>query len=300
MTKRVNIILNPASGKDLPVLSILNTAFGRDIDWDISVTHQSGDARRYTELAVADGADIVATYGGDGTVSEVASVLAGGDVPLAILSGGTGNGVARFMSLPLELHRAAALLCGDYRIKHIDLGRMNNHTFILRGDIGFMAQAGAETTRAAKDHLGKWAYVVSALRHHALLKPTRYEMVIDGKELEMDAVMAMVVNICAVAFGHKPFIHDVTPDDGLLDLLVLARNDVAALTEVASSVVFGSRSPMLHWKIQRAEISTASTQQTAIDGELIEASHVAVEVLPAAIKLIVPNGSSAETQGRDR
>ena len=300
MTKRVNIILNPASGKDLPVLSILNTAFGHDVDWDISVTHQSGDARRYTELAVADGVDIVATYGGDGTVSEVASVLAGGDVPLAILSGGTGNGVARFMSLPLELHRAAALLCGDYCIKHIDLGRMNDRTFILRGDIGFLARAGAETTRLAKDHLGKWAYVISAFRHHSLLRPTRYEMVIDGEELEMDAVMAMVVNMGAVAFGHKPFVHDVTPDDGLLDLLVLARTDVVALTEVAGSALFGNRSPMLHWKIKRAEICTASTQQTATDGELIAASKVAVEALPAAIRLIVPSGSSAETQGSDR
>ena len=53
--KRANIIVNPAAGKDLPVLTVLNDVLGNDIDWDISVTHQSGDARRYTELAVADG-----------------------------------------------------------------------------------------------------------------------------------------------------------------------------------------------------------------------------------------------------
>ena len=106
----------------------------------------------------------------------------------------------------------------------------------------------------------------------------------------------MVVNIGAVAFGHKQFVHDVTPEDGPLDLLVLTRTDVLALTEVASSPVFGNRSPMLHWTIERAEISTKSPQQTAIDGELLAASHLAVEVLPAAIKLIVPNGSNAETQ----
>ncbi len=286
---RVSIILNPAAGKNMPVLSILNDSIGGDLDWDVFVTHRLGDARRYAEIAVADRVDIVATYGGDGTVSEVASVLAGGEIPLAILSGGTGNGVARFMNLPLELHRAAALLGDDHAIRRVDLGRTNGTTFILRSDIGFLAQAGAETPRIAKGHLGKWAYFISAFRHHALLTPTRYEMVVDGSEVEIEAVMAMIVNIGAVAFGRKPFVHDVSPDDGFLDLLVLTRNDLIALTEVASSAVFGNHSPLRHWKVRTAQIRTVPSQQVAVDGELIGAPTVDVEVLPAAVRLIVPH-----------
>lgn len=290
---RVEIILNPAAGKDLPVLSILNATLGNEVDWDISVTHRAGDATRYALQALDAGVDVVATYGGDGTVGEVAAVLAGTGTPLAILSGGTGNGVARFMGLPLELHQAAGLLVGEHAVRRIDLGRMNGHPFILRGDIGFMAQACAETPRVAKDRLGKWAYFISAFRHHGLLTPTRYEMVIDGVETEVDAVMAMVVNIGAVAFGHKAFVADVTPDDGLLDLLVLTRNDVLALAEVASSAVFGNRSPFQHWRVASARIRTAAPQQTAVDGELIDASAVHVEVLPGAVELIVPPAAPA-------
>ena len=43
--RRVQVIVNPASGRDEPVLNVLNDVFGRyDVDWDISVTHRYGDA----------------------------------------------------------------------------------------------------------------------------------------------------------------------------------------------------------------------------------------------------------------
>jgi diacylglycerol kinase family enzyme len=216
---------------------------------------------------------------------------------LAILSGGTGNGVARFMNLPLELHRAAALLRDEHDIREIDLGGVNDRTFILRSDVGFMALAGAETPRVAKDHLGKWAYVISAFRHHSLLTPTRYRMTVDGEDLDVDAVMAMVVNTGPVAFGKRPFVHDVTPDDGLLDLLVLERHDLVALTEVASSALFGNRSPMQHWKVKSVQICTEPAQETAVDGELIHAASLDIEVLPAAVKLIVPCQTPFGTRG---
>ena len=46
--KRVHIIVNPASGQDRPVLSILNDAFnGTGIDWDVMMTKEAGDGRRY-------------------------------------------------------------------------------------------------------------------------------------------------------------------------------------------------------------------------------------------------------------
>ena len=93
MTKLVSIILNPASGKDLPVLSILNTAFGHDVDWNISVTHNPA-----MRGATPSGRSLTASTSSQPTVAtdgrEVVQVLAGCDVPLAILSGGTGNGVA--------------------------------------------------------------------------------------------------------------------------------------------------------------------------------------------------------------
>lgn len=287
MTK-VQIIINPASGMGHPVLRTLNKAFGNDVEWDVSVTHKRGDAHRFAEAAVAAGADMVAAYGGDGTVTEVASVLAGGDVPLAILPGGTGNAVARMLGIPMELEESAALLLQNHQRRAIDLGRVNNHTFMLRADIGFMAATGAETPREEKDRLGKLAYAISGVQHHALLKPIPYHMTLDGEAVEVQGVMCMIVNTSAVVFGQKPWVKGISPDDGLLDVLVLTRNDPVALGAAASSMVLGNPTPTHHWQVKTAVITTDPPQAMSVDGELVEHSPAHIQVLPKAVKVIVP------------
>lgn len=287
--KRVKVIVNPASGKDVPVLNTLNDAFGKEIEWDVSVTLGAGDARRFAARAIDDGVDIVAVYGGDGTVSAVADALAGHRIPLAIFPGGTGNGVARFLNLPFGLHKAASLLKQDFELRAIDLGRVNEHTFILRADLGFMAATGEATTRIAKDHLGKWAYVLSTWQHRDLLRRVHYELQVDGEALEVEAVMILIVNIGAVAFGHKAIVHDCVPDDGLLDLLILTRNDAVAIAEVAMSAFLGNQTPMLHRRMKQATIRALPDQHMALDGELLERTPAVVEVVPGVVQIVVPS-----------
>ncbi len=109
MQRKVHVIINPASGRPKPVLHILNSVFKQaEVDWDISLTKASGDAERFARQAVADGVDIVASYGGDGTVMEVARGVMGSPVPLAILPGGSANLMAVELGIPKDLEQAAA------------------------------------------------------------------------------------------------------------------------------------------------------------------------------------------------
>ncbi len=92
MGKRVRVIINPAAGQDEPVLGILNSVFHpAGVEWDVAITLKAGDAKRFAQQAVEEGIEVVAVYGGDGTVAEVASGLIGSEVPLAIFPGGTAN-----------------------------------------------------------------------------------------------------------------------------------------------------------------------------------------------------------------
>ena len=76
MAPRIHVVINPGSGKPKPLLNILNAVFRpRDIEWEISLTQKSGDAERFARQAAENGAGIVAAYGGDGTVMEVARGL---------------------------------------------------------------------------------------------------------------------------------------------------------------------------------------------------------------------------------
>lgn len=66
--EKVHIVINPAAGQNEPILNVLNDVFHpTGVDWEISLTRQSGDATRLAAEAVASGVDLVAAYGGDGT-----------------------------------------------------------------------------------------------------------------------------------------------------------------------------------------------------------------------------------------
>ena len=70
---RIHVVVNPASGKDKPIINILNRVFNRyGVDWDVSITRKYGDATAFARRAATNGYDLVAGYGGDGTEIEPA------------------------------------------------------------------------------------------------------------------------------------------------------------------------------------------------------------------------------------
>ena len=78
MTKRIHVVINPASGQDQYILNTINRVFHEaGIAWEVSITQKSGDASRFAAKAAVEGVDVVAAYGGDGSVMEVAEGLMG-------------------------------------------------------------------------------------------------------------------------------------------------------------------------------------------------------------------------------
>src|SRR5215468_7023076 len=73
--------------------------------------------------------EVVVAFGGDGTLNEVANGLAGTDVPVSVLPGGSTNVVARTLGIPNDVVDATEHLISiidDWRPRKIDLG-MANH-----------------------------------------------------------------------------------------------------------------------------------------------------------------------------
>src|SRR5262245_28970234 len=125
---KIHVVINPASGKDEPILNTLNDVFHPyDVDWDISITKKYGDATEQAKAAIARGVDLVVGYGGDGTQHEIANAIlsTGSKIPMGILPGGTGNGFAREMNIPKTLRPAVQLLCSSRHIRKIDAARAN-------------------------------------------------------------------------------------------------------------------------------------------------------------------------------
>ena len=185
LIRRALIIANPASrrGKDLAERA-RRALSSRSIETEILFTERPGHA---AELAAAHASryDAVFALGGDGTVMEVAGALAGTDVRIGVLAGGTGNLLARALGIPLTIdHAVASLVSGDEA--RIDIGRFDSgRRFAIAAGVGIDAAMVAETPSWLKRRLGVLAYAIIATKAalRAVLKREFFEarVIVDGR-----------------------------------------------------------------------------------------------------------------------
>lgn len=298
MSKRIHVIINPAAGQDRPVLGILNRVFHpAGVDWDVFVTKKEGDARRYAREAVEAGVDIVAVYGGDGTVMEVASGLIGSDTPLAIFPGGTANVMSVELGISSDLAEACALVCSDeHETVEIDMGQVSEEqNFILRVGIGFEAEMVEGADRTLKDRVGSLAYALAGLQ--ALRDPTvsRYRLTIDGEPIESEGISCLICNSGNVGKAGFALSPRVSVRDGLLDVFVLRKAEIPSLLAVARHVVSGDEAhwrDLQHWQGHEVSVEADPPQEVQADGEALGTTPVFARVKPASVRVIVPRGAS--------
>jgi YegS/Rv2252/BmrU family lipid kinase len=297
MTKKnVRIILNPSAGSKNPPLRIFNNLFHQaNIDWDLVITKERCDGICLAEKAINDDVDIVAAYGGDGTVMEVASGLQGTGIPMAILPGGTGNILSIELGIPQNLQEACTLITRPEksRLRSVDLGITNDQTvpaFALRAGVGLEAAMLEGTDRELKERYGIFAYIMGATQALRNIKEAQYHLVLDGKAVECSGLTCLIAN--AGYFGVPGLVLDpkVKIDDGLLDVFVLRKMDLAQLFSLAATIVGGNelKDPALHWQVQSVSIESDPIQSTQADGEMWGQSPIEIKVKKDALQVLVP------------
>ena len=286
---RIHVVINPASGKKEPILSVLNSVFGHyGVEWDVSITHKYGDATEFARRAAESGDfDLVAGYGGDGTQMEVANGLMGSGIPMAILPGGTGNAMAFELKVPRDLRLAAQLIVESGNRRTIDLARIGDRVFMLRMYTGKQAEDAA--SREMKDKYGNLAYVSEGLKVLRNLPEAHYYAAIDGEKFEGKAMICYIFNAGASGGVALPGIADVDVSDGLLDLFVISK-EVKPVRAVSHHVfmVGDSEAGVYHWQGREITIEADPPQSVWIDGEAYGQTPVTVQVIPQALQMVVP------------
>ncbi|HET6350855.1 MAG TPA: diacylglycerol kinase family protein [Coriobacteriia bacterium] len=288
---RVKVIINPAAGKPEPVLSVLNDVFSpAAIDWEVDITHESGDAKRSAQRAADEGYDLVGVYGGDGTVSEVAAGLAEGGPPILLLPGGTGNALAAELGISPGLAEAAALAVGDAgEIRRVDVGRSGDQYFVLRLTTGLEAEMVSAATPEMKDKFGWLAYALSGLSAIAEAPMAAYRFTVDGAEVECEGLAALVANSAMVGVSGLRIAADVDVSDGLLDVVVVQRTDLPGLIGSAADAAQGQQPRMMsRWRGKVIHVETTPVQTVLADGEDAGQTPLDVSVVPGAIGVLVP------------
>jgi diacylglycerol kinase (ATP) len=288
----IRVIVNPAAGKERPILRTLALACKTaDVEWEIFVTQETGDGRRLAGQAIQAKVDRVVVYGGDGTVMDVASGLINSSIPLAIIPGGTANVLSLDLGIPKDLVTASALAVDSRAdIRSIDIGKIEDRYFLLRAGLGFEADMVAGAERELKDRFGVLAYAISAVQALADPQVANYQISIDGQEVTAQGLTCILANSGLLGVEGLYLAPDIKTDDGLLDVFVVTKADLTSLLSLAASVVEGkeNRQALQHWQGREVRVASDPPQQLQVDGELLGITPFTATVMPKAIQVVVP------------
>jgi len=289
--ENIHVVINPASGKDEPILNAINDVFHQyGVDWSISVTKKFGDATEFARQAAQEGADLVAGYGGDGTQHEIANGILGTKAIMGVLPGGTGNGFATELGTPKELRPALELLCTNSKVRKLDVVQIGDNYFIQRLYVGIEPEE--QTSRADKDKYGTFAYAVNAYHRSRDKKPKefQYHIVIDGETYDLPASKLYVVNAAKAGTGISVTGDFSKPDDGLVDVFILDNKNLKSLAAAAERVVHLNTGTAKAYIKQGKEvlIDTDPDQPVWTDGEYTGRTPISLKVVPQALPVVVP------------
>ncbi|MFO7939905.1 MAG: diacylglycerol kinase family lipid kinase [Bacteroidales bacterium] len=214
-------IINPISGngkgKEIPPLILMNQQSGLQNNNKVVFTKFAGEAREIARTYIARGFKKIIAVGGDGTVNEIASEVAGTGCILGIIPVGSGNGLARHLGIPMAPAKALNLIHKN-NVLQMDTASVNQHAFFCTSGTGFDAHIGQLFSQSASR--GFSSYFKATLREFLNYKSRTYRITIDGKVLERQAFLVTVAN--ASQYGNNAHIApQARVNDGWLDLVIL-------------------------------------------------------------------------------
>jgi diacylglycerol kinase (ATP) len=255
-------------------------------------TEGPGHATEIVKAFLARGAEVVAVCGGDGTVSEAASGLAGTPVPLAILPGGTSNVLARELEIPIDLDRAAGLLTTGQR-KALRLFSANDRPFLLWAGVGLDARVMARAHPWWKRRLGRAGIALTALSEYARYEFPRLEVSVDG-EAPLPATFAVACHARRYA-GDWIIAPEASLLSDTLEVLVFSGESRRQLFRLFQEIRLG-RSDHLRRGTARIvrgrEVSIRSLERYAVeahaDGDAVLETPLSCRLLPDTVAVLVP------------
>lgn len=255
-------------------------------------TKHADDAANIASQGVTAGVDVIAVYGGDGTVHSVAGRV-GNSVPLGLIPGGTGNLLAGNLRLPRNPARAAKVIVSG-KPRDIDLGRLTcngavSHFTVACGS-GFDAELMAGTSGPSKRRWKMGAYVVTAWRLLGRHRTVPYRIMVDGTEYELEAASVLVANCGEIIPPYLRLREGISPYDGVLDVVVLNANGVFESISVVWQLLtrrVGSVR-IRHIPGRVVQVRSEELQPVQMDGETAGMTPFTAEVTPGGVRVILP------------
>jgi len=314
-TKTAAIVFNPIKVEEDVLRSAIASETGAE-DWNVLWFETSEDdpGTGQAKKAVEAGATLIIAAGGDGTVRCVAEVVRGTDVALALLPSGTGNLLARNLSLTLNdmAHSLRSAFTGatrDIDVARIDIRRADKstdqHAFLVMAGAGLDAKMMGNTDPELKKKVGWLAYA------HALSVTLRDESAlrlgwqIDTGRRHTDRAQAIIVGNCGSLPANILLLPDASVDDGLLDVVVVKpesirgwlaivfkifwENGIIKRTKLGKKLNGVDIASMTYRTAKKLEVRLSKAEEIELDGDPFgETTGFTVTVEEGALTIMVP------------
>ncbi len=287
MSKKLLLIVNPISGI-LPKREIIATAHRRleaaGYEVKTKATERAGHALELAREAAEKGYYAVVAAGGDGTVNEVATGIAGSRTVLGIIPLGSGNGLARHVILSIDIDKAIDVIAADYP-KRCDYGTANGRPFFCTFGMGFDAEVSRQFSSASRR--GLITYLQSVFKVYLKYRSEEYEISTPEATFRVKAFLVAVCN--ASQYGNNAFIAPTASiHDGVLDITVIHSGDPFTRVMVGVELFTGRiNSNIIIQTIRTPRATIRKLPGTVhIDGDVAEMPEtVEVECHPSSISI---------------
>lgn len=290
------------SASKLNILFILNPASGgkKKINWEAIIRDYFKQLSYQIDFYILSGKDDssginywiekmapekIVVVGGDGTITLVAKQLLGSSIPLAILPGGSANGMAAELNIPKDPASALDIIVNG-KEKKCDVLKINeNNICIHLSDLGLNARIVKYFDKNAMR--GMWGYARMLIKILVEGKPVNAHIVADNLDRNIPAYMIVIAN--ATKYGTGAVINpDGFIDDGKFELVVVRKISMLGFLKMfLSNKPFNPKTVEI-FQTTKAVITTKRRTHFQIDGEFMgKMKKVTAEIIPSALTFLV-------------
>lgn len=290
MKEKILCIVNPIAGKgnSQDIIEQVNALIDKKkYDVYFEVTGYKGHAFKIAEYFKDKGIKKIIAIGGDGTVNEISSAIINTGISLGIIPTGSGNGLARCLSIPLNIKNAIEIL-NNPGIKRIDSGKINDKYFFCNAGIGFDAHVGRIFNKSKIR--GFKSYIKTTIQEYLKYKPRKYKLEIDNKKIKVKSFLIAFSNIGQ--YGNNVYIApDAKVDDGLLDVCILKPFPKSKMLSIGIRLVRKTINKSKYLEVIKCKNVTLKSKKKIklhCDGESFKTTKkVWIKIVPESLPVMV-------------